>query len=72
MTKFTALILRPIVYILDLGIALTGQQTFKQANAASKSHLKRILNGNGKAAIAGEALHQTFTQVYIIKKTNHL
>lgn len=44
MTKFTALALRPIVYVLDIGIALTGVQTFKEARATSKTYLKGILS----------------------------
>jgi hypothetical protein len=46
MTKFTALILWPVVYVLDVGIVLIGAQTFKESRAVSKAHLKRILNQN--------------------------
>jgi hypothetical protein len=44
MTKFTAIVLWPIVYVLDIGIAITGAQTFKEARVASRRKLAKILN----------------------------
>lgn len=44
MTKFTAIILWPIVYVLDVLSFLLGFQTFKEARDLSNRLFKRIID----------------------------
>jgi len=44
MNRLKAVILWPLVYILDILIGIIGKQTFKQSRKISKAHFNRIMN----------------------------
>jgi hypothetical protein len=55
MTKFTAVILWPIVYILDVLSWLLRFQTFKEARDTSNKLFKRIMHRNKGFFEAGDS-----------------
>ncbi|MHB8209264.1 hypothetical protein, partial [Mucilaginibacter sp.] len=55
MTKFTAVILWPIVYILDVLSWLLGFQAFKDARDTSNKLFKRIMQRNKSFFEAGDS-----------------
>jgi hypothetical protein len=51
MTKFTATIIWPWVYVLDFIISLTSDQTFKESRDISEEYYKRIVDNKQKVEV---------------------
>lgn len=77
MTKFTAVVLWPIVYILDILSWLLKFQTFKEARDTSNKLFNRLWIGINHTQLNTRAMHQintvnTFKVIHFIRKSSQL